>query len=181
MLFQLTPIVPLCFTRFPELVHLRRLLCTSVLKLTCSACSVTAMMKRARVMCRARVVAFNPWKQRPGGLSLHGRPQMVNPHFFRGDYRRQNPDDPTRLLSPSHVILKRCPLCRRTRFVKLNEKDHFHTCCEGTVMKILTNMKTVMNAEQKLLTTTRQWDVENERPWCNGHRPRPKGRSKFKK
>ncbi|ORC91153.1 uncharacterized protein TM35_000061580 [Trypanosoma theileri] len=130
---------------------------------------------------RARITAFNPWKSRPAGLNLNGRPQMVDPRYFRGEYRRKNPDDPTRLLKMKHVLLKRCSSCKRTLFVPLNRKDHFHTCCEGVPMKVFTNMEAVMKSEQKLLTYSRQWDVENDRPWCNTHRPRPKGRSKLKK
>lgn len=133
---------------------------------------------------KRRLTAFNPWKKRPGGGiggQLHGRPQMVHPHHFRHAYRRQNPDDPTRLLSPHHVLLKRCPLCKRTKYVPLSEKDYFHTCCEGQVMRLWTNMRNVMNSEHKLIQAVRQWDVENERPWSNPHRPKPKGRSKLKK
>lgn len=48
-------------------------------------------------------------------------------------------------------------------------------------MKVLANMRTVMDAEQKLIMATRQWDIENDRPWSNPHRPKPKGRSKLKK
>lgn len=131
-----------------------------------------------------RITAFNPWKKRPGGGlagQLHGRPQMVHPHYFRHGYRRENPDDPTRLLSPNHVLLKRCPLCKRTKYIPLAEKDYYHTCCEGKVMRLWTTMRTVMNSEHKLIQAVRQWDVENERPWSNTHRPKPKGRSKLKK
>ncbi|KAG8341813.1 hypothetical protein TRVL_07359 [Trypanosoma vivax] len=106
---------------------------------------------------------------------------MVDPAYFRGKYRHANPDDPTRLLKPSHVLLKLCRTCKRTLFVPLNKRDHFHTCCEGRPMKVWTDMGAVMASEHRLLAYTRQWDVENERPWCNAHRPRPKGRSKFKK
>ncbi|KAK7198055.1 hypothetical protein NESM_000761200 [Novymonas esmeraldas] len=139
------------------------------------------MLRCSDVLWKARVTAFNPWKRRPAGLQLNGRPQMVNPSYFRGTYRQKNPDDPSRLLKPSHVLLKRCPACKRTKFVRLSERDTFHTCCEGVAMKLYTNMKTVMNVEHRLLSLTRQWDVENERPWSNPHRPRPKGRSKLKK
>lgn len=48
-------------------------------------------------------------------------------------------------------------------------------------MKVYSDMGTVMNVEHKLVNLTRQWDVENDRPWNNSHRPRPKGRSKLKK
>lgn len=129
----------------------------------------------------ARVTAFNPWKQRPSGLARHGRPQMVHPHYFHHGYKRANPDDPTRLLPASHVLLKRCRLCQRTRFVPLAQKDFFHTCCEGEPMRLLGNMKTVQNAEHKLLQAVRQWDVNEERPHSRPHRPKPKGRSKLKK
>ncbi|KAG5511368.1 hypothetical protein JKF63_07331 [Porcisia hertigi] len=139
------------------------------------------MMRCGRALLRTRLTAFNPWKLRPGGLELNGRPQMVNPSYFRGKYKQQNPDDPSRLLKPSHVLLKRCPACKRTKFVQIKDKDTFHTCCEGVPMKLYSNMKTVMNIEQKVRTLVRQWDVENERPWNNPHRPRPKGRSKLKK
>ncbi|KEG12384.1 hypothetical protein DQ04_01751010 [Trypanosoma grayi] len=139
------------------------------------------MLRILGIRYRARITAFSPWKSRPAGLNLNGRPQMVNPRFFRGEYRRQNPDDPTRLLKMKHVILKRCHSCKRTLFVRLSEKNHFHTCCEGMPMKVYANMETVMNSEHKLLSLSRQWDVENNRPWCSAHRPRPKGRSKFKK
>lgn len=133
---------------------------------------------------KMRLTAFNPWKKRPGGGlggQLHGRPQMVHPQHFRHAYRRQNPDDPTRLLSPNHVLLKRCPLCKRTKYIPLKEKDYFHTCCEGQAMRLWTNMRNVMNSEHKLIQAVRQWDVESERPWSNPHRPKPKGRSKLKK
>lgn len=131
---------------------------------------------------KKKLVTFHPWKRRPGGLALHSRPQMVQPHYFRHGYRSHNPDDPTRLLKPSHVILKRCPECRRTRFVLLHERDHFHYCCENRVlMKEVSNMKKVMNREHRLTQMLRQWDVEGERPWDNPHRPKPKGRSKLKK
>ncbi|KPI86696.1 hypothetical protein ABL78_4254 [Leptomonas seymouri] len=106
---------------------------------------------------------------------------MVNPHYFRNKYRQQNPDDPSRLLKPSHVLLKRCPVCKRTKFINIRDKNVFHTCCEGAVMKAYSDMKSVMNIEHKLLALTRQWDAENDRPWSNPHRPRPKGRSKLKK
>lgn len=131
-----------------------------------------------------RVTAFNPWKKRPGGGlagQLHGRPQMIHPHYFRNGYRQANPDDPSRLLSPNHVLLKRCPVCKRTKYTPLSQKDYYHTCCEGQVMRLWTTMRTVMNSEHKLLQAVRQWDVENERPWSNAHRPKPKGRSKLKK
>nr|CCC90755.1 conserved hypothetical protein [Trypanosoma congolense IL3000] len=133
------------------------------------------------VLFRARVTAFNPWKCRPSGLALNGRPQMVNPWLFRGRYRRENPDDPTRLLKARHVLLKRCRSCNRTLFVPYDKRDHFHACCEGVAMKEFANMETVMNSERRLLAFTRQWDSSEERPICNPHRPRPKGRSKFKK
>ncbi|RNF18084.1 hypothetical protein TcG_05113 [Trypanosoma cruzi] len=139
------------------------------------------MLRVVKIYYRARIIAFNPWKSRPAGLNLNGRPQMVNPRYFKGAYRRQNPDDPTRLLRIRHVLLKRCRLCKRTLFVPLSQKDHFHTCCEGVPMKVYANMETVMNSEYKLLAHSRQWDVESDRPWCNSHKPRPKGRSKFKK
>lgn len=142
---------------------------------------ICRMLKCDRLLLKARLTALNPWKQRPGGLQLHGRPQMVNPSYFRGGYRQRNPDDPSRLLKPSHVLLKRCPVCKRTKFVSLSTKDHFHTCCEGTVMRMYSDMKSVMGVEHKLIHLTRQWDFENEKPWCNPHRPRPKGRSKLKK
>ncbi|CAJ1016541.1 hypothetical protein Q4I32_000999 [Leishmania shawi] len=139
------------------------------------------MLKFGGALLRARLTAFNPWKRRPAGLQLNGRPQMVSPSYFRGKYRQENPDDPCRLLKPSHVLLKRCPACKRTMFVHIKNKDTFYTCCEGVPMKVYSDMKTVMNIEHKLITFTRQWDVENERPWSNPHRPRPKGRSKLKK
>ncbi|CCW69015.1 unnamed protein product [Phytomonas sp. Hart1] len=139
------------------------------------------MLKNGKPFFKASITAFNPWKKRPGGLNLHGRPQMVSPGYFKGVYRRRNPDDPTRLLKPSHVILKRCPACQRTKFIPLPEKNHFHTCCEGQTMKFYANMKNVMDSEHKLIEITRQWDVENQRPWDNSHRPKPKGRSKLKK
>lgn len=139
------------------------------------------MFKFCSVLAKACITAFNPWKHRPAGLALNGRPQMVNPAYFRKGYRAKNPDDPTQLLKPGHVIVKRCRICKRTQFVKLAEKEHFHTCCEGAPMKVFTNMRSVMNAEQKLIVATRQWDVENDRPWSNPHRPKPKGRSKLKK
>ncbi|KAG5487561.1 hypothetical protein LSCM4_08006 [Leishmania orientalis] len=139
------------------------------------------MLKCVGALLKAQLVSFNPWKRRPGGLQLNGRPQMINPSYFRGRYKQQNPDDPSRLLKPSHVLLKRCPACKRTKFVHLSDKSTFHTCCEGVPMKVYSDMKTVMNIEHKVLTLTRQWDVENERPWSNPHRPRPKGRSKVKK
>lgn len=139
------------------------------------------MIRAARVLCKARITAFNPWKHRPSGLQIHSRPQMVHPGHHRGHYRRQNPDDPTGLLKPSHVLLKRCPACKRTQFVPLVERSVFHTCCEGVVMRDYTNMKAVMEAEHKLRVAHRQWDVETDRPRSNAHRPRPKGRSKLKK
>lgn len=139
------------------------------------------MIRCGAVLLKARLTAFNPWKRRPSGLQLNGRPQMVDPGYFRGEYRRKNPDDPTRLLKPNHVLLKRCPACKRTQFVHIKDRDTFHTCCEGVPMKVYTTMRSVMDAERKLTTLTRQWDVENERPWSNPHRPRPKGRSKLRK
>eukprot|EP00796_Vickermania_ingenoplastis_P008826 gene8826-6209_t len=140
-------------------------------------------LKPSPVLRKAHITSFNPWKSRPGGLhSRHSRPQMVHPHYFKHKYRRANPDDPTRLLPASHVLLKRCPLCQRTSFIPLAERDYFHTCCEGEgVMKLVTNMRTVMNRELTLRTALRQWDVENEQPWSKPHRPKPKGRSKLKK
>ncbi|EPY30052.1 hypothetical protein STCU_01002 [Strigomonas culicis] len=139
------------------------------------------MLRFSRVVLKYKVNAFNPWKRRPGGLNLYGRPQMVNPAHFRGEHKRKNPDDPTQLLKTSHIILKRCRVCKRTQFVPLAEKDFYHTCCEGQTMKFYADMRTVLNSEQKLLAATRQWDFENDRPWSNPHRPRPKGRSKLKK
>ncbi|KPA80738.1 hypothetical protein ABB37_04199 [Leptomonas pyrrhocoris] len=139
------------------------------------------MLKHNNCLLKARLTTFNPWKHRPGGLHLNGRPQMVNPHFYRNKYKQLNPDDPSRLLKPSHVLLKRCPICKRTKFVDIKDKNMFHTCCEGAVMKLYSDMKSVMNVEQKVLSLTRQWDVENDRPWSNPHRPKPKGRSKLKK
>lgn len=130
---------------------------------------------------KARVTSFSPWKQRPGGLQRHSRPQMVHPHHFRGTYRGQNMDDPTQLLSPKHVIVKRCSECKRTLFVKLAEKDYFHTCCEGVPMKQITTMAKVMDADHRLTQTLRQWDVESDRPWSRPHKPKPKGRSKLAK
>ncbi|CBH11465.1 hypothetical protein, conserved [Trypanosoma brucei gambiense DAL972] len=139
------------------------------------------MLRLNKFFSHANVTAFNPWKNRPSGLALNGRPQMVNPRYFRGKYRKENPDDPTRLLKAKHVLLKRCHLCNRTLFVPRSQRGYFHTCCEGVRMKEFANMESVMNSEHKLLTLSRQWDSENERPWCSPHRPRPKGRSKFKK
>ncbi|CAD2222514.1 hypothetical protein AGDE_01247 [Angomonas deanei] len=139
------------------------------------------MIRACLLFCAPRITAFNPWKRRPGGLNLYGRPQMVSPSHFRKGYKKANPDDPTALLKPSHVILKRCRVCKRTKFIKFSEKDHFHTCCEGQPMKVYTNMRDVMNAERRLVDLTRQWDVENDRPRSNPHRPRPKGRSKLSK
>ena len=139
------------------------------------------MLKQTLHVLKARIVAFSPWMQRPSGLRRNSNPQVVHPGHFRNSYRKRNPDDPSRLLKPSHVLLKICPLCRRTKYVMLHEKEFFHTCCEGVPMTLHSSMKALMNHSRKLTTAVRQWDVENDRPWSNPHKPKPKGRSKLQK
>lgn len=150
--------------------------------LRCTNTKVASRMLRTSTNAlRARITAFSPWMQRPSGLRRNSNPQTVHPGHFRNSYRRRNPDDPSRLLKPSHVLLKICHQCRRTKYVFLHEKDFFHTCCEGLPMVLQSSMKSVMNNSRKLTSAVRQWDVENDRPWSNAHRPKPKGRSKLRK
>lgn len=139
------------------------------------------MLRGAQVLRKARIHAMSPWRRRPSGLTPNSNPEFVHPGYFRNTHMRLNPDDTTRLIKPNHVLLKMCRNCNRTRAIKLSEREHFHTCCEGVVMKIVGSMKSVMDKAHGMSVLHRQWDVENDRAWSNPTRPRPKGRSKFKK
>jgi hypothetical protein len=123
---------------------------------------------------------FTPWKRRPSGLTRNATPQFVHVGRFK-TYKRQNPDDPTRLLNSSHVLVATCPLCNRSRFIPSSKKNYFFTCCEGVALKPRGNMRDSLNKAATLEDNDRKWDFEHSRPRCNPHRPRPKGRSKFKK
>jgi hypothetical protein len=67
------------------------------------------------------------------------------------------------------------------RMVPLRNRSHFYTCCETFTMKPMGSMKQVSDRIYKLRNLNRIWDVENERPFSNPTRARPKGRSKLKK
>ena len=139
------------------------------------------MFQRASVCLQGRLASIGFWQKHPIGLAKSSIPQMVNPHYFRGAYKRNNPDDPTTTLKLGQVFLKQCPACGRYKAVPIAERHHFHTCCEGHLMKERATAKKAMALRFRLQDTVRQWDFVNMRPWCNGHRPRPRGRSKLPK
>jgi hypothetical protein len=139
------------------------------------------MLRLSLLLRKARIQAFSPWKRRPSGLVRNSNPEFVHPGAFRRQHGRLNPEDTTRLIKPSHMLVKHCSSCNRTKLIPLQERDYFHTCCEGRVMKIKTTMQGIMDKARNMETLHRQWDIENDRAWSNATRPRPKGRSKFKK
>lgn len=139
------------------------------------------MLRLSLTLHKARIHAFSPWKRRPSGLVRNSNPEFVHPGAFRKRHSLLNPDDPTRLIKPSHMLVKLCASCNRTKLVPLHERDYYHTCCEGKVMKIKTSMQGVMDKAHQMQTLHRQWDIENNRAWSNATKPRPKGRSKFAK
>ena len=124
---------------------------------------------------------FFPWRRRPHGLAASAVPQLTNPVHHKTVHKRLNPDDPTGTMPMGHVIVKTCKNCGRAKFFPISERHSFHTCCETFVMKERGSMKTVADRIYKLKNLNRVWDVENERPFSNAARARPKGRSKLKK
>jgi hypothetical protein len=136
----------------------------------------------AVLLAPSRLAGVNPWRRRPATLAGSGAPQMAPRSYLMSKRRRKmDPDDNTGLLLASHVILKQCPNCHRYKQLNIKQRQEFHTCCEGHVMRERGNLKRVQNLQNKLGAHMRQWDFDKMRPKDNAHRPGGKHNSKFKK
>lgn len=132
----------------------------------------TAMFRSAMRSIQ-KMVGFQPYQSRPSGMNSRKGPQIVGAHYFK----HKDVDDPTKTSTLNQVIFKTCPACGRSKQFHLSQKNHFHMCCEGQTMRTRGTMRNAIEKPRDIKRMLRKWDFDNNRPWSNPRRPRPKGRS----
>ena len=115
--------------------------------------------------------------------SLHRgrRPSVAGAYRAPQIYKQGPRHDPSRRIRFSSILLFRCSLCKRIQEKAASARHYFHVCCHPFEMKYIGTKEKNMDTQQKLINYERVWDFHKSLPKYGMTRPRPKGRSKFKK
>lgn len=151
--------------------------------------AVGAFFRPTPMLLGSRLTGVPFWRRRPESLFRAGAPQTVSRHFLYSKFRRMSePDDPTRTMPMSSVVLMRCPNCKRVKAVNSDRAGYFHSCCEIHEMQLCTDLhpkqpslKRAMHLHGRLTNAVRKWDFAKSRPKSNPHKPHNRSHSKLPK